>query len=251
MLKHTSASFLFFFLFFFTSFLVSVLSQLWILRGHFLCCLSLMRLQGTPYCKKWNKESVKSIEITNILFWHELPEHAAQHHSCTLGKQCVSDVSLALLEVRTFSPPAWTSQKEWSSWAAWSPLTAQWLRPQLRLWWWSAYCPPPSLQFQKSTITNESHTVCLLNPVRVKAIMCFLHLKLLFSHEYIFKERELSCICQHVRTVSPKFHFTKHWSYMCIQRRINLKLWDNSPSSTTMRLMDALWFLPFSLGFFP
>lgn len=36
----------------------------------------------------------------------------------------------------------------------------QWLRPQLRLWWWSAYCPPPSLQFQKITITSQCHSVC-------------------------------------------------------------------------------------------
>lgn len=46
----------------------------------------------------------------------------------------------------TFSPQAWQEQREWSSWAAWSPLAMRCLRPHMRLWWWPACCPPPSLQ---------------------------------------------------------------------------------------------------------
>lgn len=43
-------SYSFIYIHFLISFLVLVLNQLWILRGHFLCCRSLMKLQGTPYC---------------------------------------------------------------------------------------------------------------------------------------------------------------------------------------------------------
>lgn len=46
----------------------------------------------------------------------------------------------------TFSPQAWQEQREWSSWATWSPLAMRCLRPHMRLWWWPACCPPPSLQ---------------------------------------------------------------------------------------------------------
>lgn len=60
-------------LLFFTSFLASLLSQLWILRGHFLCCLSLMRLQGTPYCKSGTK-TVLSLAIRKMFSWYEFPE---------------------------------------------------------------------------------------------------------------------------------------------------------------------------------
>lgn len=43
-------SYCFIYMHFLISFLALVLSQLWILKGHFLCCRSLMMLQGTPYC---------------------------------------------------------------------------------------------------------------------------------------------------------------------------------------------------------
>lgn len=54
---------------FLISFLVSVLNQLWILRGHFLCCRSLMRLQGTPYCRggrKTEEVKVKSWQLEEL-----------------------------------------------------------------------------------------------------------------------------------------------------------------------------------------
>lgn len=58
------------------------------------------------------------------------------------------------LQKLTFSPRAWKEHKEWSSWATWSPLELRWLLPQLRLSWWSACCPPPSLQ----TLTTHHST---------------------------------------------------------------------------------------------
>lgn len=54
---------------FLISFLVSVLNQLWILRGHFLCYRSLMRLQGTPYCRggrKTEEVKVKSWQLEEL-----------------------------------------------------------------------------------------------------------------------------------------------------------------------------------------
>lgn len=49
---------------FLISFLVSVLNQLWILRGHFLCCRSLMKLQGTPYCRGGGrKRKIEEVKV--------------------------------------------------------------------------------------------------------------------------------------------------------------------------------------------
>lgn len=139
----------------------------------------------------------------------------------------------------------------------------QWLRPQLRLWWWSAYCPPPSLQFQKITITSQSHSVCFCWTQRERKchknivshwtiLHCF---KIGFVTSLCFTELELGPFkaLLHLSPYyyCPNFHFTKDSSYMCMQKRIKLNLWDNSHSSTTMRLKDALWFLRFSLGLRP
>lgn len=59
---------------FLISFLVSVLNQLWILRGHFLCCRSLMRLQGTPYCRggrKTEEVKVKSWQLEELALFQQ------------------------------------------------------------------------------------------------------------------------------------------------------------------------------------
>lgn len=145
----------------FTSFLASVLSQLWILRGHFLCCLSLMRLQGTPYCKSGTKTLVRVWQVRECFGDISFLKYAEKRFLCAPREQSIKGKSLWRLEVRTFSPPTWTSQKEWSSSAAWSPWSMQWLRPQPRLWWWSEYYPPPSLQGRKITVTSQSLSVCL------------------------------------------------------------------------------------------
>lgn len=50
----------FIYMHFLISFLVLVLNQLWILRGHFLCCRSLMKLQGTPYCNGVGRKEKKT-----------------------------------------------------------------------------------------------------------------------------------------------------------------------------------------------
>lgn len=117
---------------FLISFLVLVLNQLWILRGHFLCCRSLMKIQGTPYCsgvqgKQRKEEKVRSEQMQRKHF--KALEHAARW-------------SWKL----TFSPQAWQGQREWSSWATWSLLLVWCLHPQLRLSFWPACCPPTSLQ---------------------------------------------------------------------------------------------------------
>lgn len=122
---------------FLISFLVSVLNQLWILRGHFLCCRSLMRLQGTPYCGG-GEEKQKKIKLNRGSSKNLLRFSSSRRSHCWY--------TLRWSWKLTFSPQAWQEQREWSSWAAWSPLAMRCLRPHMRLWWWPACCPPPSLQ---------------------------------------------------------------------------------------------------------
>lgn len=86
---------------FLISFLVLVLYQLWILRGRFLCCRFLMKLQGTPYCHGvGDKKKQRQLESSSSQKYlkHSPPKifrlhcicfrkHAAKHQLCILGKQ--------------------------------------------------------------------------------------------------------------------------------------------------------------------